>query len=40
MKEIYLLFKMKVLTEFDFAILAKSICSFPLVFVRYYQMEI
>jgi hypothetical protein len=39
-KEMYLLFRMKVLTKFAFALFAKSTCSFPLVFVRYYQMGI
>jgi hypothetical protein len=39
-KEIYLLFRMKVLTKFSFAVFAKSTWWFPLVFVRYYQMGI
>jgi hypothetical protein len=37
-KEIYLLFRMKELTNFAFALFAKSTCCFPLVFVNYYQM--
>jgi hypothetical protein len=37
-KEIYLLFRMKELTNFAFALFAKSTCCFPLVFFNYYQM--
>jgi hypothetical protein len=37
-KEMYLLFRMKEMTNFAFALFAKSTCCFPLVFVNYYQM--
>jgi hypothetical protein len=37
-KKMYLLFRMKELTNFAFALFAKSTCCFPLVFVNYYQM--
>jgi hypothetical protein len=37
-KEMYLLFRMKELTNFAFALFAKSTCCFLLVSVSYYQM--
>jgi hypothetical protein len=39
-KEMYLLFRIKELTNFAFALFVKSTCCFPLVFVNYYQMGI
>jgi hypothetical protein len=36
----YLLFIMKVLNKFAFALFAKKTCWFPLVFVSYYQTRI